>query len=94
MRQLLRVVVLLAALGLVAGLPRLAPTVLAQSGLGSVTATIVDETGGRLSGATLRLVEVSTGATRNIDSNEAGLITLPAVPPGTCLLYTSPSPRD
>jgi hypothetical protein len=79
MRQQLRVM-LLVVCGIVSGLPL---SIFAQSGLGSVTATIVDETGGRLSGATLQLLEVSTGATRSTTSNEAGLITVPAVPPGT-----------
>jgi hypothetical protein len=81
MRQQLRVM-LLVVCAIAVGLAG-SESMFAQSGLGSVTATIVDETGGRLSGATLRLVEGSTGAARTTDSNEAGLITLPAVPPGT-----------
>ena len=60
MRQQLRVMLLVVC----GNVECLSGSAFAQSGLGSVTATIVDETGGRLSGATLRLVEVSTGATR------------------------------
>ena len=53
MRQQLRVMLLVVC----ASASAFAESAFAQSGLGSVTATIVDETGGRLSGAALRLVE-------------------------------------
>jgi hypothetical protein len=60
-----------------------ATSAFAQSGLGSITGTVLDETGGRLSGTEIRIVETSTGATRTTTSNEVGLFNLPAVPPGT-----------
>jgi hypothetical protein len=63
----------------------------AQSGLGSITGTIVDQTSGRLAGAVVRLVEVSTGAVRTATSNEVGLFSLAAVPPG---IYTITISRD
>jgi hypothetical protein len=55
----------------------------AQSGLGSVAGTVVDESGGVIPAATVRLVETSTKATRTATSNEVGLFTIPSVPPGT-----------
>jgi hypothetical protein len=71
------------ALWLVVGCLLCATTVFAQSGLGSITATILDATGGRLPGVDIRIVENSTGATRTTTSNEVGLVNLPSVPPGT-----------
>src|SRR6266511_4207570 len=68
-----------------------ASSAFAQSGLGSITGTVLDETGGRLSGTEIRIVETSTGATRTTTSNEVGLFNLPAVPPGT---YTITFSRD
>src|SRR5689334_19971860 len=55
----------------------------AQSGLGSITGTILDSTGGRLPAVEIKIVETSTGATRTTTSNEVGLFNLPSVPPGT-----------
>jgi len=63
----------------------------AQSGIGSITGTIIDQTGGHLAAAEIRIVESSTGATRTTISNESGLFTIPAVPPGT---YTITITRD
>jgi len=56
---------------------------LAQSGLGSVAGTVVDESRAVLPGATVRLIEKSTKGTRTAVSNEAGLFTIPSVPTGT-----------
>jgi len=53
-----------------------ASTAFAQSGLGSITGTLLDTTGGRLPGAEVKVVETSTGATRTTISNEAGLFNL------------------
>jgi hypothetical protein len=71
------------ALLLVVGWIGSAAPAFAQSGLGSITGTILDETGGRLAATEIRIVETSTGATRTTTSNGVGLFNLPAVPPGT-----------
>jgi hypothetical protein len=71
------------AMWLVVGCLLCATGAFAQSGLGSITATILDATGGRLPGVDIRIVENSTGATRTTTSNEVGLVNLPSVPPGT-----------
>jgi hypothetical protein len=61
----------------------------AQSGLGSITGTAIDQTGGRLPGADIKVVEKATGATRAAVSNEAGLFNVPALPPGTYTVTVS-----
>ena len=61
----------------------------AQGGLGSITGTAVDQTGGRLPGADIKVVEKATGAIRNAVSNEAGLFNVPALPPGTYTVTVS-----
>jgi Carboxypeptidase regulatory-like domain len=66
-----------------------ASTAFAQSGLGSITGTLLDTTGGRLPGAEVKVVETSTGATRTTISNEAGLFNLASVPPGTYTISIS-----
>ena len=61
----------------------------AQSGLGSITGTVLDQTGGSLAGATVLVLETSTGGTRTVASNTAGLFTLPNVTPGTYTITVS-----
>jgi hypothetical protein len=74
---------------LLVGVLMSAPAAFAQSGLGSITGTLIDTTGGRLPGADIKVVEASTGATRTTTSNEAGLFNLPSVPPGTYTITIS-----
>ena len=57
--------------------------VLAQSGLGSITGTVQDSTGGAVSGAAVRLTEKATQVSRASTTNESGLFTFPAVVVGT-----------
>ncbi len=78
-RQIRRVVSTVALLLSLASLPGPA---LAQSGLGSISATVADESGGVLPGAQITLVEVATDATRTTVTNDVGLFTIPAVPAG------------
>src|SRR4051812_3990738 len=54
-----------------------------QGGLGSITGTVLDQTRGSLAGASIKVVETSTGSTRTATSNEAGLFNVPSLPPGT-----------
>ena len=58
----------------------------AQSGLGSVSGTVVDESGGVIQGATIRLVDNATQGARTGTTNHAGLFTLPSVPAATYTL--------
>jgi Carboxypeptidase regulatory-like domain/TonB-dependent Receptor Plug Domain len=73
----------------VAGLLCAAGALAAQSGLGSITGSIKDQTNAVLPGATIRVVETSTGTTRSVESNEAGLFTIPNVTPGTYTITIS-----
>ena len=66
-----------------------AASVAAQSGLGSITGTAIDQTGGRLPGVDIRVVEKATSATRGAVSNEAGLFNVPALPTGTYTVTVS-----
>src|SRR5262245_55685964 len=61
----------------------------AQSGMGAIKGTVVDESGGVIPGASLRLVEVSTKSARNAITNESGIFVIPSVPPGTYSLTIS-----
>ena len=61
----------------------------AQGGLGSITGTAIDQTGGSLPGADVKVVETATGATRLAVSNEAGLFNVPALPPGSYTVTVS-----
>src|SRR5438132_14305588 len=54
----------------------------AQGGLGSISGTILDQTGVSLPGADIRIVEKSTGLTRIAISNEVGLFNVPSLPAG------------
>jgi hypothetical protein len=55
----------------------------AQSGLGSITGTAVDSSGGSIAGAAVRLTEKATQGTRATTTTDAGLFTFPAVVVGT-----------
>jgi hypothetical protein len=56
---------------------------LAQSGLGSITGTAQDSSGGSVAGAAVRLTEKATQGTRATTTTESGLFTFPAVVVGT-----------
>ena len=66
----------------VAMLLALASIAFAQ-GTGEITGTITDTTGGVVPGASVRVTNVATGATRHVTSNEAGVYSIPALPPAT-----------
>jgi hypothetical protein len=66
----------------VAMLLALASIALAQ-GTGEITGTITDATGGVVPGASVRVTNVATGAARHVISNEAGVYSVPALPPAT-----------
>jgi hypothetical protein len=63
--------------------------VFAQSGLGSISGTILDQTGGSLPGADIKIVEKSTRLTRNAISNDVGLFNAPSLPAGTYTVTVS-----
>src|SRR6187455_2435318 len=55
----------------------------AQSGLGSITGTAQDSSGGAIAGASVRLTQKATQGTRVTTTTDAGLFTFPAVVVGT-----------
>jgi hypothetical protein len=57
--------------------------ILAQSGLGSITGSVHDSSGGTVAGASVRLRETATQVTRTTATNESGLFTFPSVVVGT-----------
>lgn len=66
----------------VAVLLAVAADALAQ-GMGEITGTITDASGGIVPGATVTVTNDATGAARHAVSNEAGVYSAPALPPGT-----------
>ena len=72
-RQLRSLLLLTASL-----LCSIAGPLLAQSGLGSITGSVLDQTGGILAGASVRVEDKSTGAVRTAVSNEVGLFNVPS----------------
>jgi len=52
---------------------------MAQSGLGSITGVVQDPSGGAIPGASVRLTQNTTQASRMTTANEAGLFTFPSV---------------
>src|SRR5215471_19487400 len=71
---------------LLAALPAYLP---AQSGLGSITGTVQDSSGGLIAGASVRLTENATKSTQATTANEAGLFTFPSVVVGTYTVVVS-----
>ncbi|HKA01103.1 MAG TPA: carboxypeptidase regulatory-like domain-containing protein [Candidatus Solibacter sp.] len=61
----------------------IAAPVLAQTGLGSITGSVQDSTGGIIAGAKVRLTENATQVARTTTTNEAGIFTFPSVVVGT-----------
>src|SRR5918995_6590252 len=54
----------------------------AAQGSGEITGTITDASGGVIPGATVVLTNTETGAVRHGVSNDAGVYSMPALPPG------------
>ena len=52
-----------------------------QTGLGTITGTVVDASGASIPGATIKVVQVSTNSQRTTTSNEVGLFTVPSLLP-------------
>ncbi len=52
-------------------------------GTGEITGTIADATGGVVPGASVTVSNAATGAARHAISNDAGVYSVPALPPGT-----------
>ena len=50
--------------------------------LGTITGEVRDSSGGLIPGATVTVTNTGTNATREVQSNEAGLYSFPALPPG------------
>ena len=67
-----------------------ATALLAQSGLGSITGTAQDSSGGSVAGAAVRLTEKATQGTRSTTTTDAGLFTFPAVVVGTYTVSVTP----
>ena len=57
-------------------------SVWAQAPTGDITGTISDATGAAVAGASITLTNNATGAERHVVSNDAGVYSLPALPPG------------
>jgi hypothetical protein len=55
-------------------------------GTGEFTGTIVDQSGGVMPGVTVTVTNTATGAVRSTVSNETGLYSVPALPPGAYTL--------
>ena len=51
--------------------------------LGTITGEVKDQSGATIPGATVTAQNVATNAVRTQQSNEAGVYTFPAMPPGT-----------
>ncbi len=68
---------------LLVGFPALS---FAQGGTGEIMGTVRDATDALIPGATVKLANTATGATRAVTTNEAGLYVFPALPPGTYTL--------
>jgi hypothetical protein len=75
---------LLTVFGLIAGVP-----VAAQSGRGTLTGSVKDQSGAIIPGASLLLTEIQTGSRYNATSGGEGLFTFPELPPGTYALEVS-----
>jgi hypothetical protein len=60
-----------------------AASMFGQSGLGSITGTVQDPSGGAIPGAVVRLTDRATQAVRTTASTDAGLFTFPSVVVGT-----------
>jgi hypothetical protein len=55
----------------------------AQSQEGRILGTVTDQSGGFVKGAQISIINVNTGVTRKLESNEAGDYVAPNLPPGT-----------
>jgi hypothetical protein len=60
----------------------------AQSTTGEITGTVTDSTGAVVPGATITVTNLTTNTRRSVESNTAGVYSLPALPPGTYTLRT------
>ncbi len=58
------------------------PVLLAQAPSGEITGTVTDSTGAIVSGATVTVTNPATNVSRTVATNESGIYTLPAMPPG------------
>lgn len=70
-------------LALLAFLLLLAASVLAQGPTGEITGVVMDTSQAVIPGATVSVLNPQTGASRRITTNDAGVFTFPALPPGT-----------
>ena len=60
-----------------------AAPIFAQSGLGSITGTVQDSSGGLVAGASVRLTHDATQSVRTTTATDAGLFTFPALVVGS-----------
>src|SRR3990172_4383121 len=67
----------------------LALAVWGQAPTGEITGTVTDASGAAVPGATLTLTHPATNTQREVSSNEAGVYSLPALPPGLYELKVS-----
>ncbi|MBI4873875.1 MAG: carboxypeptidase regulatory-like domain-containing protein [Acidobacteria bacterium] len=58
----------------------------AQTVTGTITGTVVDNTGAVVVGASVTLTSETTGAERQAKTTESGVSVFAAVPPGTCTI--------
>ena len=60
----------------------------AQTTTGEITGTVTDSTGAVVPGATITVTDLTTNTRRSVQTNAAGVYSLPALPPGTYSLRT------
>src|SRR6202051_5107710 len=60
----------------------------AQTTTGEITGTVTDSTGAVVPGATVTVTNLTTNTRRSVQTNAAGVYSLPALPPGTYSLRT------
>ena len=62
-----------------------------QAGLGTISGTVVDHSGANIAGAHIKLVQLTTKSTREVDANAQGIFDLPSLVPGQYTLTVSHS---
>ena len=60
----------------------------AQTTTGEINGTVTDSTGAVVPGATITVTDLTTNTRRSVQTNAAGVYSLPALPPGTYSLRT------
>ncbi|HXG90363.1 MAG TPA: carboxypeptidase-like regulatory domain-containing protein [Vicinamibacterales bacterium] len=78
--SLFRRFIVLVSLLVIAGTPASAQS---QMGAGAISGVVEDSSGGAIPGATVTVTSAGTGLVRTVATNNAGLFTIPVLPPGS-----------